>query len=415
MRIERILTGIIVLMIVIWAVLSVLDRFALTSVVYRNLIIVIIDVLILLSGFKFLYKFERRTPKPTEDAWYPPDYFDPAQAGYVMDGFVDDRDIVGLLLMWANMGYLRIRISEGKTYLIRLRKMDRTCLMSYRELFSSIFQNSSGRKQTSELVEKIYPKVAEAKSEVERYFDCPERRLFYLESLALQKGLSILLTVPMLLCVISVYAAQTKIISLNEIIAILIISGMVAVSSMIPVRTLIQILYHWISLPTRDKILKITLIFLYITGFLGLFIVYAYSVYPGLTIFSAAATAALVVMTVFSKRRTHQGAEWLDRLLGLKKFIMEAPPEAISRLVAENPDYYYDVLPYAYVMGVSKEWSERFDEANVNVLPCKWFEVEGMQQVSAGEFHRQIREALGKITWAITSRPEGRVSSGIRH
>lgn len=156
----------------IWVILIILNRF--TRLPFPYLIIIFIDLSFVLVSFKFIYQFERRTPKPAEDTYYPPDCFDPAQAGYGMDGFVDDQDIMGLLLMWGNLGYLKIFISEGKTYLVQLKKMAKNCAMSYRELFSSLFPNGSSCTETSELAEQLYRKVAETRADVESYFDTPE-------------------------------------------------------------------------------------------------------------------------------------------------------------------------------------------------------------------------------------------------
>ena len=43
------------------------------------------------------------------------------------------------------------------------------------------------------------------------------------------------------------------------------------------------------------------------------------------------------------------------RLLGLRKFIEESELPRIRALAAENPEYFYDVLPYASVFGLEEE------------------------------------------------------------
>ena len=37
----------------------------------------------------------------------------------------------------------------------------------------------------------------------------------------------------------------------------------------------------------------------------------------------------------------------------------------IADLLDENPNYFYDILPYAYVLNVSKKWIDKFDKKNV--------------------------------------------------
>ena len=59
------------------------------------------------------------------------------------------------------------------------------------------------------------------------------------------------------------------------------------------------------------------------------------------------------------------------RLLGLRKFIEESELPRIRALAAENPEYFYDVLPYASVFGLEEEWAGRFD--GMAVPPPVWY------------------------------------------
>ena len=40
-------------------------------------------------------------------------------------------------------------------------------------------------------------------------------------------------------------------------------------------------------------------------------------------------------------------------------------------LVEEDPAYFYNVLPYAYVMGLTKKWIEKFE--NIVPEPVEWY------------------------------------------
>ena len=31
----------------------------------------------------------------------------------------------------------------------------------------------------------------------------------------------------------------------------------------------------------------------------------------------------------------------------------------------KNPNYFYDILPYTYVLGISKEWIAKFQKENI--------------------------------------------------
>ena len=58
-------------------------------------------------------------------------------------------------------------------------------------------------------------------------------------------------------------------------------------------------------------------------------------------------------------------------LLGLKKFIEVAEKNRLELLVADNPEYFYDILPYAYILGVSDKWIKQFE--SITDLNPSWY------------------------------------------
>ena len=68
---------------------------------------------------------------------------------------------------------------------------------------------------------------------------------------------------------------------------------------------------------------------------------------------------------------TEYRLEMAGRPLGLRRFIEESELPLIRALAAENPEYFYDVLPYASVFGLEEEWAGRFD--GMAVPPPVWY------------------------------------------
>lgn len=52
----------------------------------------------------------------------------------------------------------------------------------------------------------------------------------------------------------------------------------------------------------------------------------------------------------------------LSKINGFKSFITAADKVQIEEEVNKNPSYFYDILPYAYVLGVSDEWIKQFEQ-----------------------------------------------------
>jgi uncharacterized membrane protein len=61
----------------------------------------------------------------------------------------------------------------------------------------------------------------------------------------------------------------------------------------------------------------------------------------------------------------------LGQIRGLKNYITVAEKDKMEMFVRENPTLFYDVLPYAYVLGVSDVYMKKFE--NVNIVQPEWY------------------------------------------
>lgn len=73
------------------------------------------------------------------------------------------------------------------------------------------------------------------------------------------------------------------------------------------------------------------------------------------------------VLPVFIKKRTEEANALYGRMLGFKRFITLAQIPEMELILKENPDYYYDILPYCMVMGLSKKLDKQMRHLNVAV------------------------------------------------
>ena len=60
-------------------------------------------------------------------------------------------------------------------------------------------------------------------------------------------------------------------------------------------------------------------------------------------------------------KRTPYGNEILGKIRGFKRFLETAEKEKLEAMVMENPTYFYDILPYTYVLGISDKWISQFE------------------------------------------------------
>jgi uncharacterized membrane protein YgcG len=69
----------------------------------------------------------------------------------------------------------------------------------------------------------------------------------------------------------------------------------------------------------------------------------------------------ITLCLLFLDKRTPYGTEMLGKIRGFKNFLESAEKEKLDALVLQNPTYFYDILPYTYVLGVSKTWIKKFE------------------------------------------------------
>ena len=71
------------------------------------------------------------------------------------------------------------------------------------------------------------------------------------------------------------------------------------------------------------------------------------------------------------KSKTQYGNEILGKILGFKRFLETAEKRKLEMLLEENPSYFYNILPYTIVLGVSSIWADKFKDLVVE--PPQWY------------------------------------------
>ena len=78
-----------------------------------------------------------------------------------------------------------------------------------------------------------------------------------------------------------------------------------------------------------------------------------------------------ICLKCLSKRLPY-GNELLGKIKGFKKFIENSEKEQLEEILTKDPNYFYNIIPYAYVLGVLKKWTKKFE--SINILPPSWYE-----------------------------------------
>ncbi|MDE5729811.1 MAG: DUF2207 domain-containing protein [Clostridia bacterium] len=66
-------------------------------------------------------------------------------------------------------------------------------------------------------------------------------------------------------------------------------------------------------------------------------------------------------------RRTEEANKYYGQMLGFKNFLLKAELPRIQKLFDENPEYFADILPWCFIMGISDKVEKRFKSLDIKI------------------------------------------------
>ena len=70
----------------------------------------------------------------------------------------------------------------------------------------------------------------------------------------------------------------------------------------------------------------------------------------------------MAICLKYMPKRTTYGNKMLTKIKGFKNYLETVEKDKLETLVMQDPEYFYNILPYTYALGVSKVWMEQFEE-----------------------------------------------------
>ncbi len=333
---------------------------------WQEVLMVLALVLTVVSLLLFLlFGRDGRLVTPVE--LYAPEGITSAEAGYIIDTITDDKDVVSLVLYWAAQGYLSIeRVAEENFKLNKLKELPETAQNYEKHMFQQLFYERDSVK-ISELKENFYATIDTTKELLADHYDTKANRLYSAGSQALGGLIRFLMS---LLIGFSLAVASYEATYSAAFAAVVAVVGIILVLTAFTMLRKAVLRWQGLRRVQRSAMLiwGCILLVLFIIGYMAYMAVQGMAmagiVIAGVTILSG-------VISLFMRKRTKRGSELLGRLLGFKNFLERAEKSRIERLVEEHPSYFYDVMPFAYVLGVTDKWAKKFE--GMAVRPPDWY------------------------------------------
>lgn len=114
----------------------------------------------------------------------------------------------------------------------------------------------------------------------------------------------------------------------------------------------------------------------------------------------------MILCLVYLPKRTKYGNVMLGKLRGFKNFLETVEKEKLEIMVMQNPNYFYDILPYSYVLGVSDKWIKKFE--SISLQAPSWYDSSNGFDVSS--FGTFMNSTMVSAQRTMSSRPSS--SSG---
>lgn len=117
------------------------------------------------------------------------------------------------------------------------------------------------------------------------------------------------------------------------------------------------------------------------------------------------------ILSCFIRKRTDDGYKYRQHINGFKLFLETAEKQRLEALVEENPTYFYNILPFAYVLGVSDKWIKNFE--GIAMEPPRWYYGYEYNPMTMYFFmHHAMPQAASKMISAPQSSSSGGGSFG---
>lgn len=73
----------------------------------------------------------------------------------------------------------------------------------------------------------------------------------------------------------------------------------------------------------------------------------------------------LGLFSIIMTRKTSYGEIIIAKILGFKDYLETVQKDELNALVEKDPKYFYNIMPYTYVLHISNKWIKEFEQSNL--------------------------------------------------
>lgn len=331
----------------------------------QHIILILSIIIPALIAAVLFFIFGKDTKMVTPVEFTPPNGLTPAEVGYIADGYADKNDIISLIIYWADKGYINIIEKEDKSITLqKIRDLPKSAKNFEKTFFGELFRQSSVQQFDKIENEKMLTALTTSAKQLSETYN-KNNKIFTVSSLVSRAIAAVLTVIPLAAAVfIGSYIACRNDFYFAFIPVFLICAGAFMLGSGI------DYFYTQKKLNIRSKIGIGFLI--YIVGAVVYVIIGNINdIDSRYLVLSLVSNMISVAAAMFMRKRTDFGSDISGRIIGFKDFLERAEKDKIDMLCEQNPQYFYNILPYAYVLGITDTFAKKFE--HINLSPPAWY------------------------------------------
>ncbi len=319
-----------------------------------------------------LVMFLRRSRRPMRVvSFYPPDGISSAEVGKIIDDTTDTIDMASLIPWFAHRGFVKItekRPKDGKATDLLLEKL--FPLMPDAPAYQQKFMHAIFGDKKSVLISDLgdrHVEMAAANKALDDKFKGATK-------LTSTNNWAVFLWGLLLFVTAMVAGACSLVTDFSEDDAMVaLFTGCVSPFFVGITRLVTGAKLSFQGNLFRPKGIIATVVFSILGGLLFWYVIdeetLCFPIYVFIILFTV--MGLLSYLLNFAVIDTKYRVSLLGELQGLRDFIQTAEQQRLKALVDEDPSYFYDILPFAIVMGLSDKWVEQF--ANIKIDNPDWY------------------------------------------
>lgn len=315
--------------------------------------------------------------------FYPPKDMDPAMVGTIVDESVDQEDLMALIPYWASKGYLTISETSDDLILTKVEGHEPPVLNHQKKIYKGLFKYKDSVK-LSKLSSDFGKAINDAKEALNNEFS-GDKKLSKIDH-------GFVTTILAMICMIVCILFNTRYSIVDNLIETILATFTFVIMMVMNYSAAASSVFNKNKLGVLKKALSVALV-----------LVVVYFIYRQTqSIVSIVSFEFMVIgivattLPILFSSRFNVVSDYFKSvagdLLGFKDFIEKAEVPQLERLSAENPSYYYDVIPYAMVFGLSEMWTKKF--STIPLAQPDWYDSYYSDPYTSYFYYRMLTRSM---------------------